>query len=113
MISCSFPDPAEQEALRVWDAIAPHSRAAQMPVLVARAEPMAKEFSWTFQVDVDWRDYTDSLAQRLPDYRIVGSGESWRDFVRLLPGDEYELRVERLNSPSGPVAVARFDARPR
>jgi len=102
-----------QEAVRVRDSITPHSRAAHEPQLVVRSEPMAKEFSWTFQVDGDWRGYASSLDRQLPDYAVAGSGESWREFVRLLPGDEYRLRIERLNTSNGPAAVARLRALPR
>jgi hypothetical protein len=113
VLSCSSPDSAEQEAVRVRDALTPHSQDAPTPPLVARIEPMEKEFSWTFQVAGDWRGYASSLDRRLPDYTFAGSGESWREFVRLLPGDEYQLRIERLDNLNGPAAVVRFRALPR
>jgi len=113
MLSCSSPDSAEQEAVRVRDSITPHSRATPKLQLVARSEPLAREFSWTFQVDGDWRGYVSSLDRQLPDYAVAGSGESWREFVRLLPGDEYQLRIERVDEPNGRAAVARFRALPR
>jgi len=65
------------------------------------------------QVEGDWRGYVSSLDRQLPDYAVAGSSESWREFVRLLPGDEYQLRIERLNNPNGPAAVARLRAMPR
>ncbi len=83
------------------------TRSATLHELAPEATPAAREFSWTVETSAPWDNYIASISHRLRGYEITASGESHVQFTRLLPGDEYVLRIEKAPAHGEVKAVLR------
>ncbi len=110
-VGCGATDPAREEAERVRGAASPNTTAASDITVEQGTSELVRGFQWSVDVSGDWRGYAVSVTRRLPGYHVVSLSDSCAQFSRLSPGDEYDLRLERVDDRGH--TVARLVSMPR
>ena len=111
-LACGEHDPLQQEIVRLQDRIMPSGAMIVKKANIVRNGNTASS-SWEYETDWDWEKYATWVSGNLAtDYKPMPGENRKLHFRRSLPGDVFEIQIERNMSNAVRKIRVQFRALP-